>query len=283
MSNPISSASGTVTERVTVRDGEIPLLLVYEPSTVPQPAVIVLHGTRRTKEISFDDHDHFLRDGHFVRVYPDAPLHGEREQPGSPLSEASVWEDYLVGKGDALHEVMIPVVYGMAKEVSDIIDYLVSRKDIIQPKFGVYGFSVAGLMAFLAANLESRLNAAVCLCIPPRFLLMSVGRPYQWDMQTLKEAARYDPMNNPALFFPTSLFLGHGQMDDIVPIEVVRDVYHRLLPHYESMPERLMLKEYPNIRHYLDQPFPYNTKKGSEEILELRKEASDWLALYLSE
>ena len=68
----------TVTEHLTIPGNNIPLLIRYEQGCTPRPAVIVLHGTRRSKEIGVEEHDRYLSGGDFIRVYPDAPLHGER-------------------------------------------------------------------------------------------------------------------------------------------------------------------------------------------------------------
>ena len=67
----------TVTEHLTIPGNNIPLLIRYEQGFTWY-AVIVLHGTRRSKEIGVEEHDRYLSGGDFIRVYPDAPLHGER-------------------------------------------------------------------------------------------------------------------------------------------------------------------------------------------------------------
>jgi len=273
---------GTRRERVLTPDGKIPLLLVYEEGHIPRPAVIVLHGTRRTKEIGFDEHDQHLGQGDFVRVYPDAPLHGERLPQGHPLTQDATWRAYLHGEGDALHDVIIPVVWGMANEVPSIMDYLLGRPDLVAPRFATYGFSVAGLMSFLAANRASRLNAAVMFCTPVRYQLMSLGMAYRWSNEAIEEAMQHDPMARPGAFFPTALLFLHGSRDDLVPVEASRDVVARLGPYYVSNPERLKLSEYPHVRHYLDPSAPYSTPKGAEEIRRLREEARMWLKRFLA-
>jgi dienelactone hydrolase len=272
----------TRTESTVTPDGKTPLLLVYEDGHTPRPVVIVLHGTRRTKEIGASEHDQYLNQGEFVRVYPDAPLHGARLPHGHPLAQDAAWAGYLRGEGDALRDVIIPVVSGMANEVSSIIDYLLTRPDLVVPHFATYGFSVAGLMSFLAANREPRLDAAVMLCTPVRFQFMSLGMAYQWSNDAIEEAAQHDPMAQPAKFLPTALLFIHGSRDDLVPVEAPRDVYGRLKPLYASTPERLRLSEYPHVRHYLDKPAPYSTLPAMEEIVQLREEARLWLARFLN-
>jgi len=273
----------TVSEHILIPGINLPLLLRYEAGQTPRPAVIVLHGTRRSKEVGVREHDEFLDGGDFIRVYPDAPLHGERAIPGHKTNLDSTWEGYLRGEGDALHEVMIPMVYGMAKEVGLIIDYLLSKPELIVPHFGVYGFSVAGLASFMAASLEPRLDVAIMLSAPLRFLFMMIGRTYAWEESTLIEAEAYDPMANPEKFFPTALLMTHGVRDDLVPIEFSRDIYHRLSPYYVNNPERLHLSEYPNVRHYLDKPAPYVGVNGQREISTLRAEAKGWLKKFLNQ
>ena len=272
----------TRTETTITPDSKIPLLFVYEEGHTPRPAVIVLHGTRRTKEIGVSEHDQYLNGGEFVRVYPDAPLHGARLPQGHPLAQDATWTAYLRGEGDALRDVIIPVVSGMASEVSSIIDYLLTRPDLVAPHFATYGFSVAGLMSLLAANRESRLDAAVMLCTPVRFQLMVLGMAYQWNNDAIEEAAQYDPMARPDKFPPTALLFVHGSRDDLIPVEAPRDVYGRLKPHYASTPERLRISEYPHVRHYLDKPAPYSTPQAMEEIVQLREEARLWLKCFLN-
>jgi hypothetical protein len=272
----------TITKRILTPGANIPLLLKYEENCFPRPAVIVLHGTRRNKVIGAEEHDAYLKGGDFIRVYPDAPLHGERAILDHKTALDSTWEGYLQGKGDALHEVMIPMVYGLAQEVGIIIDCLLDHPQLITPHFGVYGFSVAGLASFMAAGLEPRLDAAVMLSAPLRFLFMMIGRAYEWDEASLIEAEAYDPMAHPERFFPTALLFSHGVRDDLAPVEVTRDVVRRLEPYYQSNPERLRLSEYPHVRHYLDKPAPYVGPEGQRELLALRTEAKDWLKNFLN-
>lgn len=272
----------TITERVVAPGSNIPLLLVYEKGCVPRPAVIVLHGTRRSKEIGLQEHDEYLRGGDFVRIYPDAPLHGERAPAGGKFESDATWQAYLRGEGDALHEVMIPMVWGLANDVPKVIDYLLTRPALVLPHFATYGFSVAGLMSLMAAVVEPRLDAAVTLSAPLRFRFMSVGMNYPWDNESIEEAERYDPLAHADCFYPTALLMIHGTRDDLVPIEAVRHVASRLLPYYAADPRRFKLSEYPHVRHYLDKPEPYVTTEGAHEILELRREAKHWLKRFLS-
>jgi dienelactone hydrolase len=272
----------TTREIAVTPNGKIPLLLAYEEGQVPRPAVIVLHGTRRTKEIGFSEHDRYLNTGDFIRVYPDAPLHGDRQPQGHRLAQDATWAALLRGEGDALHDVIIPVVAGMAAEVSSIIDYLLTRPELVAPHFATYGFSVAGLMSFLAAGQEPRLDAAVMLCTPVRYQLMSLGMAYQWTNEAIEEALEHDPMSHPGGFFPTALLFVHGTRDDLVPVEAVRDVHRRLTPLYASQPERLRLSEYAHVRHYLDKPAPYSTARAGEEIMQLRNEARLWMKRILN-
>jgi hypothetical protein len=129
---------------------------------------------------------------------------------------------------------------------------------------------------------EARLDAAVMLCTPVRFQLMSLGMAYQWSNEAIEEAVQHDPMTRPEGFPPTALLFIHGSRDDLVPVEAPRDVYGRLKPHYAVTPERLRLSEYAHVRHYLDKPAPYSTTQAMEEIAQLREEARSWLKRFLN-
>ena len=216
-----------------------------------------------------------------MRVYPDAPLHGERQPPGSPLALDATWDAYARGERDALREVMIPVVWGLAGEVSEIIDYLCTRPEVVRPRFATYGFSVGGLMSLLAASLEPRLAAAVTLCAPVRFRFMSVGMHYRWHNDSIAEDLAYDPLVRADRFFPTALLMVHGVRDDVVPVEAARAAYAQLAPHYAADSGRLRLAEYPQVRHYLDKPAPYSTPEAESEIVALREEATAWLGRFV--
>lgn len=257
-------------------------MLVYEEECVPRPAVIVFHETRRNKEMAVSEHDEHLGKGAFVRVYPDEPLHGERPRLGDAKTEAALWGSYLRGEGDALHDIMIPLVWGMAQEVSTIIDYLSTRQDLIIPRWGTYGFSVAGLISLQAAGLETRLDAAVAISPPTRFRFMALGMRFQWDNATLAEAITYDPLVRADRFSPTALLLTHGTRDEIVPIEATHSLFTRLLPHYQQNPERLRFSEYSHFRHSLDKPAPYTTSEAAQQILLIRQEARLWLEHFLN-
>jgi pimeloyl-ACP methyl ester carboxylesterase len=272
----------TIYERVVTPGSGIPLILVYEQGCLPRPAVIVLHGTRRSKEIGLQEHDQYLCGGDFVRVYPDAPMHGERASADGRFQSDAPWQSYMRGEGDALREVMIPLVWGMAKDVPKVIDYLLTRPELIEPHFATYGFSVAGLMSLMATGVESRLDAAVTLSAPVRFRFMSIGMTYPWDNESIEEAEHYDPLAYADRFYPTALLMIHGTRDDLVPVEAARHMASRLSRYYSADPQRFKLSEYPHVRHYLDKPEPYVTAEGADEIRELRREARDWLKHFLS-
>ncbi len=272
----------TICEHVITPGSGIPLLLVYEQGCLPRPAVIVLHGTRRSKEIGLQEHDQHLCGGDFVRVYPDAPLHGERSAADGKFENDATWQAYMRGEGDALHEVMIPMVWGMAKDVPKVIDYLLTRPELVVPRFATYGFSVAGLMSLMASAVEPRLDAAVTLSAPVRFRFMSIGMTYPWDNASIEEAEQYDPLAHAQHFSPTALLMIHGTRDDLVPVEAARHFASHLSPCYAAEPQRFRLSEYPHVRHYLDKPEPYVTAEGAQETRELRREARDWLKRFLA-
>lgn len=202
------------------------------------PTVLVLHGLGRSKEHMLPTLYAFARAG-YQAVALDARLHGERPQ--------SAQRDTL------LQAQYVPTLYdmiaGTAQDIPPFLDALgVSRA-------AVHGVSLGGYIAFAAMVREPRLAvASVAMGSPDwlegmRALGLGPGHPV-YDQTALGNPLHHAPATYP----PRPLLMLHGDQDEIVPVQGVRDLYQDLLPVYQDAPDTLKLTVYPGLGHrYTDE------------------------------
>jgi dipeptidyl aminopeptidase/acylaminoacyl peptidase len=162
--------------------------------SVPAPTIIIAHGLGASKSDFVDLGACFVKEGFNVLLF-DFRAHGESGGSGCSLG---------------------------LKEQDDItaaIDYVMTRPDVDHQKIGLYGFSLGGAVAILAAAKDTRIKAVVA------------DSPFA----SLKEMSANVLRNSYLLpYFPfvhlVNLFyriLFNGWMEEVEPVKEVKNISPR--------------------------------------------------------
>ncbi len=120
-----------------------------------RPTVIALHGTGGNKQNMLLLCRKLATNG-FVAVAIDGRYHGERTKRGSGAEEyndaiARTWRN---GREH-------PFYYDTVWDVTRLVDYLKTRKDVDAKRIGLIGISKGGIETYLAAAVDKRIAVAV--------------------------------------------------------------------------------------------------------------------------
>ena len=138
--------------------------LIYKPiSTTIQkfPVVICLHGTGGSKDSEAIRELLFrLSKLGFMAAAIDARYHGERV-------EASKGRNYYVEaivkawQNNNTQRQQHPFFYDTVYDLWRLVDYLVTRTDILPNRIGMMGISMGGIETWMAASVDTRIKVAV--------------------------------------------------------------------------------------------------------------------------
>ncbi len=154
---PLPSAPGLAEFRFTFASDatqRVPGILVEPESSKgapPRAAIICLHGTGGNKEGCVPQLREFARRG-FVGIAIDTPSHGERA--AHETYDQAILRAYRTGRGH-------PFLYDTVWDVMRLIDYLETRADVDSKRIGLIGYSKGGMEAYLAAAVDTRIQATV--------------------------------------------------------------------------------------------------------------------------
>lgn len=239
-----------VVERHCLQPGNIPVLVRHIPDGHRKPAVIILLGGGRGYHKDWAMKVFPMDGAPFVRVYPDMPQHGGRGDPSGMMRR---WN------ADPVGGFIAPIIIGMRKDLSLVIDYLQGREDVDPERIGACGWSIGGMSVILALPRDKRIKVAVAIApaqSPRRLLYTDMRGKEQWPIVTPPTAEQLewlsreeDPEVWAQHFYPTAFLLLHGTHDQRVPAAASRLLYQALAPHYRQDPGRLSLVEYPAAGH----------------------------------
>jgi dienelactone hydrolase len=138
------------------REQRVPgILIKSETSRGRRPVVIAMHGTGGSKS-GMIDLCHRLATNGFMAVAIDARYHGERTKAGQGSAEyeqaiARAWRE----PGEH------PLYYDTVWDVTRLVDYLKTRKDVDAKRIGLIGISKGGIETYLAAAVDKRIAVAI--------------------------------------------------------------------------------------------------------------------------
>ncbi len=134
----------------SIHDQTVPaLLFLPKQGKRPLPVVVLQHGLAGTKEQMLDDaRQASLAKVGFAAFAMDAPLHGERKQPGKDLATTFFGADKTP-------------IYQMVADLRRGVDYLGTAPEIDAHRIGYYGVSMGGYVGALAGGLDERFRASV--------------------------------------------------------------------------------------------------------------------------
>lgn len=232
--------------------GEAPLRLFFAPGQKKfSGTVLVYHGLGASKEVQTKEAE-WLSSAGFLAVVVDAVGHGARrfhdfEQRMNQLNS---------------HRAFLEMVQPSIEEIPAILDGLSALLGERSGSFGITGISMGGYIAFGAAVREPRLTAVVPILGSPDW---TVGAKAQDDILL------QSPHTRPEAFSPKALLAINAGKDVHVPPAAARGFVERLLPFYQSSPERLRYLEYAESAHFMRE----------EDWNDLWRQAIEWFRRFL--
>ncbi|NCD34357.1 MAG: alpha/beta fold hydrolase [Spartobacteria bacterium] len=217
--------------------------------TIKDNAVIVfvLHGRNSCKEKKYDL-CRLLADNGYVAVALDALNHGRRTVNSTLISQDTA---------DTLVEIL-GVMGGTAQELSLLMDVLPAAWDMRPDAFAVMGTSLGGVMALLAASMDSRIKAVASLTGTGAFRELAMAHLPQTNLSynaifSDKSGAlecllnKYDPMQRVESLAQTHILLSAGTADETVPLSAVQVFFDEICRMHSH--HKVVLREYINVGH----------------------------------
>jgi len=230
-------------------EDNIPALLFYGSSDGKKPLLLLFHGLTGRKEGELFLATKLAEEGYLVAAI-DARQHGDRV-------DLDFWKELRYNFPKYSSRIIVET----AQDVPAIIEALLERDDVDPDRIGIAGGSLGGFITILATTLDRRLKTAVSVAGG----VMSVdtldkGEAYellclekdldrQVDEEMKELVAKNNPFDRLDKFYPTSLLMVHGDIDNIVPLEAHQRLYEALKPYYKDSPGKLNLKIYPGVDH----------------------------------
>lgn len=217
-------------------------------STGPLPTLILLHGYSSRKEDLVPMAERLVARGFAVLLF-DAALHGEHARKS--LAELGFREQMLQKQREG-EEILTGTLTMLDSLVADVR----AQPDRYGP-LGLWGVSMGGCFVWrwlMAPGNAKRVQAAVVVLATPLMgessLQMAEGNPAMNEFVPHFEAQRSEEARLfPHLFgLDLPLLMLNGADDPVMPIAVVRRAHATILSTY-SDPTRLVLREYPGLRH----------------------------------
>lgn len=274
--------------------GDVPVLLrPPEREDESAPLIVLWHGFGRPESEQALAKALPLDEVHAFKAYLGLPLFGER------LPEGGAEELMRRQKENYLMELYRPMAEGAVAELSEVVEVLSSRFEMLQVDggIGLFGFS-AGAGAALLALVESEVpisaamvsgaskNAEAAVAAAQRF---GVSDPQRWDEQERRFARRADPIARAEDLVQRdpvpALLILHGTEDEACPLEKARELYESLQPHYERAghPERLSVEILDGFGHNFGAEPDVSGPVPIHDAAPVRQAASRWFGKHLGD
>ena len=223
-------------ERLTLRAGSVPALLLRPATPGRHPGVVLQHGYGSRKEDLLPFAKGLAERG-FVVLLADAWGHGERFPTAGPTWMSELSADFF-----------FDVTRHTAADVAAGLDFLLQRPEVRGDEVVVGGFSMGAIVAILVATEDERVAGLVSLAGSPLPDLLGVSI---YGSRLAGEESRHYAFAHDAAgadhigkFAPKPLLISHGRRDDMVPVAGAERLYEAALPYYSGQPDRLALMLY---------------------------------------
>lgn len=202
----------------------IPFLQVEQDSLKNEPlaTVVYYHGFNGEKESSLTISYKIAEKGLRV-ILPDAPQHGERA-----ISEEAIEH------GLNFWHIVLQAV----EEVEQFKNYLKNESLILNDKLGLGGTSMGGMITYASLKKYDWIKSAAVLMGTPYLTKRAermISSPTDKTRAFLEQIKAVDITKDLAALGERSLFIWHGEKDEIVPVTDSRDFYSSLMN--EQVPE----------------------------------------------
>jgi dienelactone hydrolase len=292
--NPLERVSIASEKKASGKVERIPMLVVRpQKARGRRPAVIVVHGTGGTKEGQLEFLSKLAGKG-IIAVAIDARYHGDRV----PEAEReTAYQDAIVEAWRADAETQEhPFYYDTVWDVWRVVDYLQKRPDVDKNRVGMIGFSMGGVVTWLAAAADERIKVAVPVIAVQSFRWSLDNDQWQARAKTIQAAHdaaakdlkepkvtakvaetlwkklvpgivdSYDAPSMLRLFPPRALLIINGEQDPNCPIGGARIAFAAAASAYRAREasEKLKVVVSPGVGHTVTD--------------EHKAEALDWFA-----
>jgi len=222
-----SPAVTVITEPAYLGPDRVPSTLVYPKGAERLPVIFGVHGLGGNKSQMVSYAKTLAATGYVV-VAIDARLHGE--WLGRNIQHPSMTQAWVL----------------TAMDISHCVDALGADPRVDTTKVGMYGYSMGGIITFLAVTMDKRIAVAAPMIGSPEWQDAASRNRIELDGPL---TALWEPKLHPEKFYPTALLMQTGAKDEVVPPDGARRLNEVLKPLYASTPERLSYVEYPKLDH----------------------------------
>jgi dienelactone hydrolase len=156
--NPLERLSIASEKKANGKVERVPLLVVRpQKARGRRPAVIVLHGTGGNKESQLPWLSKLAGKG-IIGVALDARYHGERVPEAD---REGAYDEAITKAWRAEADQEHPLYYDTVWDVWRVVDYLSKRPDVDKNKIGMIGFSMGGIVTWLAGATDERIKVSI--------------------------------------------------------------------------------------------------------------------------
>lgn len=225
-----------VIERLEVE--QIPVLLMAKSSlqSKPLPTVFYYHGFNGEKESSLTIAYKMAEKGIRV-ILPDAPLHGERA-----ISEDSIEHGVTFWN----------IVTDALQEIKSLYEYLKKKQLILDDRIGFGGTSMGGMITYAALTKYDWIKSAAVLMGTPYITeraKQTMQGASEFDEVKLREVKKFDLTKQVEKLNNRPLFIWHGELDQIVPVEDSRKFYKEVQSKYTKEEDLQFIEEKDRIHN----------------------------------
>lgn len=175
----------------------------------------------------------------YLTILPDAINHGERGR----------FDNY----NKALYKYFLPTIMQNLSEFSSLKDYALKNLNADKNRLAVSGHSMGGYTSAGIFTHNSDLKTAVIFngaCDWQNAILETERRHKTEHIELSENEKNTDPATNIKKIINRPLFLLHGLKDTLVPFEVQKSFYEKLLPQYTDK-TKLKFMEVERMNHYI--------------------------------
>ena len=250
------------TDAVALGPDAIPALIRHVPDGRRKHAVFLIHGMRGSApwllgRLALNECPSLLR------VYVALPW--LRDPGREAMAERS--------REDPVRQFFAPVVADGVRELATVVDGVLARDDVGGEAYGLYGFSIGGLVALLGSLADPRAAVVAVTGTVPSF-------EYLRERYTVADevAGPLDALRRAAEFQPRALMVQHGTADTEAHPRFMAAFADAVRPTYAAQPDKFRYELYRGVRHDLAEA---DTDEGRAELARLRGDVGRWFTGHL--
>lgn len=242
----------------------IPVLELYsEHAQEKRPLVIMMHGLTARKENVLPYAYFVAKEGYHTILF-DASEHGELETT-----------QFRCYSNVQKKSHMYTIIFTSSKNIDTIIEAFADEQSVDHNRVGLIGFSMGGMMVYdyICQIRSPHVKAAVPIIATPawgksmrRNLAGDPEYVKHLDEEKILQIDSRQPSNFLSSLKDFPLLILNGELDEIMPIDDIKEFYHRAKQHY-TQKDLIQLIEYKEVGH--------------TPTFEMTSEAIAWLKKYL--